>query len=72
MERAIAIADRVAPQALKLVAAINLLFFAAFLATLIVAARAYTEMPKRMGLDTVSGPAIDAPARLYGFAAFRP
>ena len=72
MERAIVIADRVAPQALKLVAAINLLFFAAFLATLIAAARTYPEMPKRMGGDTVTGLATDAPDRLYGFAAFNP
>jgi hypothetical protein len=36
--RAIAIADRAAPLALKLAAGANLLFLAAFLATLIVAA----------------------------------
>ena len=36
--RAIAIADRAAPLALKLIAGANLLFLGAFLATLIVAA----------------------------------
>ena len=36
--RAIAIADRAAPLALKLVAAVNLLFLGSFLATLFVAA----------------------------------
>ena len=37
-DRAIAIADRAAPLALKLVAAVNLLFLGSFLATLFVAA----------------------------------
>lgn len=37
--RAIAIADRAAPLALKLVAAGNLLFLASFLATLVAAVR---------------------------------
>ena len=36
-KRAIAIADRAAPLALKLVAGANLLFLTAFLATLVVA-----------------------------------
>lgn len=36
--RAIAIADRAAPLALKLIAGVNLLFLGAFLATLIAAA----------------------------------
>jgi uncharacterized protein len=38
MKRVIAIADRSAPLALKLVAAINVLFFLTFLAALVVAA----------------------------------
>jgi hypothetical protein len=72
MERAIAIADRAAPQALKIVAAVNLLFFAAFLATLIVAARAHPDLPQRVGGDIMSGLAGDTPDHLYGFAAFHP
>ena len=57
MKRALAIADRAAPVALKLIAALNILFLAAFVATLlVVAGQVHAALP-------------DTNAALNGFAA---
>ena len=61
MKRALAIADRAAPVALKLIAALNVLFIVAFVATLVVVAgQVHAASP-----DT-------KPAALNGFAAIHP
>jgi hypothetical protein len=61
MKRALAIADRAAPVALKLITALNVLFLAAFVATLLVMA------------GQVDAGSVDTnPVALNGFAAIHP
>lgn len=58
MKRALVIADRAAPLALKLIAALNVLFLVAFVVTLLVAAgQVHAALPD------------SNPAMLNGFAA---
>jgi hypothetical protein len=61
MKRALAIADRAAPVALKLITALNVLFLAAFVATLLV-----------MAGQVDAGPVDTNPVALNGFAAIHP
>lgn len=61
MKRTVAIADRAAPVALKLIAVLNILFFLAFVATLLASVAQVQAAPA----DTIS-------AALNGFAAIHP
>ncbi len=54
MKRVIAIADHAALVSLKLLAALNLLFFLSFLAVLLLAGRAHAEAPACAGSDLLS------------------
>lgn len=71
MKRAIAIADRYAPLALKLLAAANVLFFLAFLAFLMIATgRAQAEaLPACTGQDMMAALAADDPGGLKAIEA---
>ncbi|RWI90310.1 TraB/GumN family protein [Mesorhizobium sp.] len=62
MKRVIAIADRAALVSLKLLAALNLLFFLSFLLVLLLAGRAYAEAPACGGSDLLAGLAKSDPA----------
>lgn len=66
MKRALAIADRHAPLALKLLAAANILFFLTFLAFLVIATqRAQAqELPACTGEDLLAALAVDDPGAL--------
>jgi uncharacterized protein YbaP (TraB family) len=71
MKRAIAIADRYAPLALKLLAAANVLFFLTFLTFLVIAAgRAQAEtLPACTGQDMLAALAADDPGGLKAIEA---
>ncbi|CCV04428.1 exported hypothetical protein [Mesorhizobium metallidurans STM 2683] len=57
MKRAIAIADRAALGSLKLLVALNVLFFLSFLVVALLAAgKVQAEIPVRTGADTLSLP----------------
>ena len=63
MKRAIAVADRLSLPALKMLAALNLLFFISFLIVLLfVAGKAHAEMPACTGADITAGLQKDDPA----------
>ena len=63
MKRVIAIADRAASISLKLLVALNVLFFLSFLAVLLFAAgRAHAEIPTCTGADMVSALRKSSPA----------
>ncbi|PTE08030.1 hypothetical protein [Mesorhizobium helmanticense] len=63
MKYAIAIADRAALGSLKLLVALNVLFFLSFLViALLAAGRMQTEIPVRTGANTLSVPQTHAPA----------
>src|SRR5882724_11741157 len=65
MKRAFAIADRAAIPALKLIAAVNVLFLVSFLAVLLFAStRAHAEMPVCAGKDIMVELAAQDPAAL--------
>jgi uncharacterized protein YbaP (TraB family) len=65
MKRTLAIADRIATPALRLLAAINLLFLISFLALLLLASgRAHAEMPACTGKDMLAELARQDPAAL--------
>lgn len=55
MKRVIAIADRAALVSLKLLAALNLLFFLSFILVLLLAGRAHAEAPACGGADLLAG-----------------
>ncbi|RUX90588.1 polysaccharide biosynthesis protein GumN, partial [Mesorhizobium sp. M2A.F.Ca.ET.040.01.1.1] len=54
MKRVIAIADRAALVSLKLLAALNLLFFLSFIFVLLLASRAHAEAPNCAGTDLLT------------------
>jgi len=54
MKRVIAIADRAALVSLKLLAALNLLFFLSFIVVLLLAGRAHAEAPNCVGADLLT------------------
>ncbi|MCV3208242.1 hypothetical protein OHD62_16490 [Mesorhizobium sp. YC-39] len=63
MKHAIAIADRTALGSLKLLVALNVLFFLSFLAVALLAAgRMQAEIPVRTGADRLSVPQTHDPA----------
>ncbi|TIQ35645.1 MAG: polysaccharide biosynthesis protein GumN [Mesorhizobium sp.] len=62
MKRVIAIADRAALVSLKLLAALNVLFFLSFLVVLLLAGRAHAEAPACAGTDLLAGLAKSDPA----------
>src|SRR5437870_2156489 len=62
MKRVIAIADRAAPASLKLLAALNVLFFLSFLVVLLLADRALAEAPVCAGTDLLASLAKSDPA----------
>ncbi|MDX8500406.1 TraB/GumN family protein [Mesorhizobium sp. VK4C] len=62
MKRVIAIADRAALVSLKLLAALNALFFLSFLVVLLLAGRAHAEAPTCAGIDLLESLAKSDPA----------
>ncbi|NUS19483.1 MAG: polysaccharide biosynthesis protein GumN, partial [Mesorhizobium sp.] len=62
MKRVIAIADRAALVSLKLLAALNLLFFLSFLVVLLLAGRAHAEVPNCVGTDLLAALEKNDPA----------
>ena len=62
MKRVIAIADRAALVSLKLLAALNLLFFLSFLVVLLLASRAHAEAPNCAGADLLAALEENDPA----------
>ncbi|TGQ87888.1 polysaccharide biosynthesis protein GumN, partial [Mesorhizobium sp. M1C.F.Ca.ET.204.01.1.1] len=54
MKRVIAIADRAALVSLKLLVALNLLFFLSFIVVLLLASRAHAEAPNCAGTDLLT------------------
>lgn len=63
MKRVIAIADRAASASLKLLVALNVLFFLSFLAILLfTAGRAHAEIPARASADMLSAQRKNDPA----------
>lgn len=61
MKRVIAIADRAALVSLKLLAALNVLFFLSFLVVLLLAGRAHAEVPACAGSDLLASLAKSDP-----------
>ena len=65
MKRVIAIADRAASVSLKLLVALNVLFFLSFLAVLLFAAgKAHAEIPTCTGADMLSALQKERPGHL--------
>jgi len=62
MKRVIAIADRAALVSLKLLAALNLLFFLSFIVVLLLASRAHAEAPGCAGTDLLTALEKNDPA----------